>query len=169
LSPPSLSFSGGRILGRERRGVYRARAIDVNVKDNSGHEIAVTLIQYCALKNLFENVKLTTILNFSCRQAALAAKKNPPLLHRYRCCCCCCCGMQRRRRERSSRLRRCMYSSVNYRGCGTVADKALRHRKASRARERGAAIVVLVDDGMDEDGLLVDGEDRVGWHRDPVI
>lgn len=32
-----------------------------------------------------------------------------------------------------------------------------------------AGVVELVDDGMDEDGLLVDGEGGVGGDGDPVV
>ena len=52
---------------------------------------------------------------------------------------------------------------------GPVAHQALGDGKSGRAREGRIGVLVLVLDRVDQNGLLVDGQDGVGRHGDPVI
>lgn len=52
---------------------------------------------------------------------------------------------------------------------GWSADESFGDGEAAGADVGGGVVVVLVDDGVDEHGLLVDGYDGVGGDCDPVV
>lgn len=50
-----------------------------------------------------------------------------------------------------------------------IADEALAHGEPTRSGIRRTRIVVLIDNGMDHDGLFVDRNGRVGGDCHPIV